>query len=250
MGVGLQICSPLVTDMLGARALIAAYVPCVDCTAAASRAHVTTKRRRYGKRCSMRFGTRVDEWLTSFVDRGWLDFEYECDREFKKLLIGGDVAATAAHLIREALVGAGFVAIESQLKVEAYGLGPVLDLLGFDAQGTLTLVEVKCGVSATDRRQNGKMLPPLEAIAYTGENMAFMQLAVQLACVRETPGLSAILGCNTTKQPTQAWLLSYTAPMPDTNETGIVRIRSLPEVIASAVESLCRNYQLDAQETI
>jgi hypothetical protein len=148
---------------------------------------------------SVSFGARVDAYLTSFVDQGWLDLGYACDPQFEHLLRQGDKAATAAHSIRDALIKHGFVATESQLPAPAFGLCPVLDLVGYNIVGDRVIVEIKCGRSSMDSSTStGQMAAPFASVANNGHARAMMQLAVQRTCFAHAQGTHP-----------HAWLLTH-----------------------------------------
>ena len=182
---------------------------------------------------SVSFGARVDAYLEEFVDQGWLDLGYACDPQFEHLLRQGDKAATAAHSIRDALIKHGFVATESQLPAPAFGLCPVLDLVGYNIVGDRVIVEIKCGRSSMDSSTStGQMTAPFGSVTNNGHARAMMQLAVQRACF----AYAQMGGTHP-----HAWLLTHAYMAQDKNQhSRHVCIKTLPVGLSGLVETHLR----------
>jgi hypothetical protein len=162
-----------------------------------------------------------------------LDLSYTCDSHLKELLSRGDKAATAAHDIRIALIRAGFVATESQVSVQGFGMCPILDLVGYNRVGERVIVELKCGRSSLDlSTSSGSMHKPFGALKHNGHTKAMMQLAVQRACLAHSiEGMSP-----------HAWLITH-AYLAE-NKTSHISIKILPTTISDLVESHLKSTQV------
>jgi hypothetical protein len=172
---------------------------------------------------SIKFGNKVDMYLEQFVDQGWLDLSYACDPLFEELIASGDKAATAAHDIRNELLRAGFVATESQVPALAFGMCPILDLIGYNRVGECVIVELKCGRSALDRSTNsGTMRSPFNTLKHNGYTKAMLQLAIQRTCLSSMRNVAP-----------HAWLVTHA----HSTTTSHIAIKNLPCAISELVES-------------
>ena len=126
-------------------------------------------------------------WLRR--EHGWLDWGASaCDLKLEYELAQAGSAARAAREIWFKLVARGFIATSSQEQVHCPTLAaaPVLDLKGFNRKGEPTIVEVKCGWAHCSAQGTQQLLPPFSHINNNHRNMALLQLAMQVACMRET----------------------------------------------------------------
>ena len=137
-------------------------------------------------------GSRVDDYLSAFVETGWTDLEHACDRVFWAELQAMDKCACAAYRIRLHLLRTGFVATDTQLRATAYGLSPILDLVGFYPSGAIGIVEIKCGEHANATVSTGPMLVPFHQIACSGRTICLLQLAVQFVCLKQCLAVASL----------------------------------------------------------
>jgi hypothetical protein len=220
----------------GAHAFVQRYTPIAS--------KVTTRSTRSYKYTSsnIRFGNKVDEYLEQFVDQGWLDLSYVCNQEFEELIANGDRAAKAAHDIRLELILAGFIATESQICASAFGMSPILDLLGYNRVGECVIVELKCGRSSLDHStSSGFMRPPFETLNHNGHTKAMMQLAIQRSCISYNRNMCTSLP--------HAWLIThaYLSSSPETS--AYIVIKRMPEAIFELVNSTLLDARPKSEET-
>ena len=184
-----------------------------------------------GKGCTKAFGVRVDRFLQRFVEQGWLDTTYDCDRDFCESL-RKDKAAIAAHCIRSKLILAGFVCTDTQIKFSAFGISPIVDLFGYDSAGGKTIVEIKCGRSAAQQCRQRYMLKPFDCFACNGYNLAMMQLALQLVCMQAVFGEVSQENRKSKNNPHNAWLATYNC------SKGTTSIKKIPSNIVTKVQEV------------
>lgn len=239
---------PMSAACPGARAFVGAFVG----TEAAEVMRKRTRARRIrgpgaGKQwrsgaAAQRHGVEADRWLEAFVHQGWLDMETACDGELRAALAAGEPGATSAWALRDALVSAGFVALRSQVCVRAAGLAPVVDLLGVDARGRPTVVEVKCGLSVTDACPSAPRLTgALSAVRCNGRDIAMAQLAVQTTCLELRTGDG---------RSVQGWLAVHVPPGPGPSSGGEVRVHALCARVGAAVSAAVRAYARGQPESL
>lgn len=216
----LQTLKPL--GLVGARALINQYVPRVSYST-----YQLAKRKAEGHlSCSTEFGNQVDGWLCQAIEHGWLDWgASECDWELEAALARKEPAACAArsawlHLVAKGFVG---VACQEQVPVTEWGLAPVLDLRGFDAQGNPTIVEIKCGWAQTTARTKDQLRPPFECVNSNHHTLAMLQLSVQLHCLQQKQQSST--GSGPEIRPENAWLLAISPKQCGEYETHLFHLK-------------------------
>ena len=192
----------------------------------------------------------MDDYLSAYVHTGWLDLETACDAIHTRELMAGKCTAVAADRIRRHLVAMGFVATDTQFKASAFGLTPVLDLVGFKQDtGAVMLVEVKCGEWANRQTHTAQMLPPFDMLPCCGRTKCMMQLAVQFVCLRHQMQLLRIVPEQAEKMPERmfdlqernAHLLIYNSANGhgalEEQEDGFrITTRSLPQELVQLVE--------------
>ena len=141
--------------------------------------------------------------------------------------------------------------MDTQVRVMAYGVGPILDLVGFDsASGEPSIVEVKCGEHANDTTSAGPMLSPFHSLPCCGRTKTLLQLAVQFVCLRHQLDMRQLAaGTRENKRkvnlrPKNAHALIYSVsngnqqtPIPEFS----IHMRSLPEKLVSLAEIALTN---------
>lgn len=171
--------------MPGARCILRQYAP----TATYPMSVIKDRRAKGFHSCSQAFGSEVDMWLQKAVEHGWLDWGATCcDSELTAALSRPGSPARAAQCLWQELVARGFIAVSCQEQVSCseYATAPVLDLKGYNHHGENTVVEVKCGWAHSASKGTGQLAEPYSHINNNDRNLALLQLAMQVSCLRAT----------------------------------------------------------------
>ena len=106
-----------------------------------------------------------------------------------------------------------------------FHLAPVLDLKGFNRQGDPAIVEVKCGWAQHAAKATTQMQPPFDNLNCNERNLAFLQLGMQVCCLRTT-------GC--ALQTKNAWLATV-MQTPDDFKVVILELKEDLLTVASSM---------------
>lgn len=214
----------------GAHCLLRQYAPQVMYPLSAIKA----RKAKGFQTCSKVFGTEVDMWLQRAVEHGWLDWgASRCDWELEHALNIPGSAARAAFFLWKELVARGFIAVscQEQVSCEQYAAAPVLDLKGFNRHGESTIVEIKCGWAHAAHQGTSQFTEPYTHINNNDRNLALLQLAMQVACLRAT---------GTNLKTSNAWMAALAPRVPNESsptefDVTIIELKDLHMETASAM---------------